>query len=327
MNIKNTIKYIDPTMATEDEKQILENIEKAKKSEQLKSFMLCIKSLMQTESNIISYAQRLKRPESLLRTIRIKGKDNARDFVGMLFIVENKNDIYTIVEKIRGKIENAEYFDLIGDLGKPPHKTVPLSYTILTNLYLKDVGVEVPIEIRIHDKEGIIATESAHCIYKNDTISNVEERFGLSGEMLELFKIRSSIDFSKSLNSIDKAKKEEEMKKRVIENEDFFAEYLEEIYYAWKEYAKNLVKFNNRIKIGQFEFINGNLLPNETVEKLDEVLDRLFDDYYQSQDYSSNDSKVINMFNRSIKVIEKFKILNLNRTNIFYKENIEIQVD
>lgn len=321
--MKNIIKYVDPTMATEDEKEILENIEKAKKSEQLKSFMLSIKSLTQTESNIISYAQRLKRPESLLRTIRIKGKDNARDFVGMLFIVENKNDIYAIVEKIRGKIENAEYFDLIGDLGKPPHKTVPLSYTILTNSYLKDVGVEVPIEIRIHDKEGIIATESAHCLYKNDNISNVEERLRLSGKMLELFKMRCSIDFSNSLNLKDKTKTEEEMRKIVIENEEFFAEHSEEIYCAWREYVKNVVKFNNRIKIGQFEFINGNSLPNETVDKLDEVLDRLFDDYYQSEGYGSNDSKAMNMFNRSIKVIEKISVLNLNRCNTFYKGIME----
>lgn len=321
--MRNTIKYVDPTIATEDEKEILESIEKAKKSEQLKFFMLSIKSLTQTESNVISYAQRLKRPESLLRTIRIKGKDNACDFVGMLFIVENKNDIYAIVEKIRGKIENAEYFDLSGDLGKPPHKTVPLSYTILTNLYLEDVGVEVPIEIRIHDKEGIIETESAHCLYKNDNISNVEERFRLSGKMLELFKIRCSIDFSNSLNLNDKSKIEEEMRKKVIENEEFFAKHSEEIYCAWREYVKNVVKFNNRIKIGQFEFINRNSQQNETVDKLDKVLDRLFDDYYQSEGYGSNDSKAMNMFNRSIKVMEKFKMLNLNRTNIFYKKNIE----
>lgn len=220
--MKNYIKYVDPTTATEDEKEILESIEKAKKSEELKSFMLNIKLLTQTEPNIISYAQRLKHPESLLRTIRIKGKENACDFVGMLFIVENNSDIYPIVGKIGDKIENTEHFDLSNDMGKPPHKTVPLSYTILSNLYLEDVGVEVPVEIRIHDKKGIIATETAHCIYKNDNISNVEERFKLSGKMLELFRMRCDIDYPDSLDSINKATIEDEMRKRVIENEDFF---------------------------------------------------------------------------------------------------------
>ena len=129
--------------------------------------------------------------------------------------------------------------------------------------------------------------------------------------MLELFRMRCDIDYSNSLDSNNKATIEDEMRKRVIEDEDFFAEHPKEIYVAWREYAKNIVKFNNKIRIGQFKFIKGIPQADETVHKLDEVLDRLFDDYYQGEISDSNSSEALNMFNKSIRVIEKFKKLKL----------------
>lgn len=320
--MEKQINYINPKMATEEEKKLLQVLENARQSEELKLIMSEIKHLATQATNISIYAQRIKRPESLLRTIRVKGTENACDLIGVLFVVDNNEDIYRIVDTICNIIKNVEHYDLSNSLGVPPYKVVPLCYTILSELYLKDVDTLVPFEIRIHDKEGILATESNYYLYKKDGISSVKERFELSGKTLELIKMRASIDSSKLINKIDIAKKEQDIRKKILESKDLFSRYSEEIYGVFKEYAKNLFKYNNRIKVGHFDFLQGYSLSEEDLTYLDETLSKIFDSYYEDATAGLENKKIINMYDRCVQAILKINLLTFDDVDCIDKRKI-----
>ena len=310
--MEKEIKYHDIKTASSEEKRILDILECARKSEDLKRIIQDVKMLAQSSTSITIYASRVKRSESFLRTVRVKGFENACDLAGVLFVVEENKEIYKISERLGSYFKNAEYYDLSKGLGIPPYKTVPLCYTILTQLYLKDVDITVPFEVRIHDKVGILATESNYYLYKKDGISNVKERFELSGKMLQVIRLRAEIDSLRDNEDGKNRVNDGLIRVNLVENKELFSHYLTDIYSVFKEYTRNLFRYNNKFRVGHFEFIDGKILNEQESNGLDEKLDNFFDLYYQCADVEFCEDDIINFYLRCCYAIEKIKMLDMS---------------
>ena len=316
--MEKEIKYHDIKTASSEEKRILDILECARKSEDLKRIIQDVKMLAQLSASITIYASRVKRSESFLRTVRVKGFENACDLAGVLFVVEENKEIYKISERLGSYFKNVEHYDLSKELGIPPYKTVPLCYTILTQLYLKDVDVTVPFEVRIHDKVGILATESNYYLYKKDGISNVKERFELSGKMLQVIRLRAEIDSLRNNGDDKKTINSALIRENLLNNKNFFLHYLSDIYNVFKEYARNLFRYNNKHKVGHFEFVEGNILTDEESNNLDQKLYSLFDLYYKQANVELSSDEIMNFYFRCDYAINKIKMLELPEfVNIF----------
>lgn len=311
--MKREIEYHDVSTANLEEKRVLKILEYARKSENLKHIIQKVKQVAQLSTSISICASRVKRPESLLRTIRVKGLENACDLAGVLFVVEENKDIYMMANQLNDLFQNAEHYDLSKSLGVPPYKTVPLCYTILTQLYLDDVDVTVPFEIRIHDKVGILATESNYYLYKKDGISDVKERFELSGKMLDVIRLRAEIDSLKNKDDDKTNINNGLIRNSLVKNKDLFSNYLDDIYNVFKEYTRNLFRYNNKLRVGHFEFIDGKILNEQESNSLDEKLNHFFDLYYQRANVEFCEDDIINFYLRCCYAIERIKMIDISK--------------
>lgn len=195
---------LDMKPETEEEKALIQRIEKIESSEEVKAFICNIKSV--TENlGAKDFSFRVKGKKSALRTFRIKGTsniDDMTDLCGMRVITDCDEDSFGVAKKIKEMLQSdyMEEYNLIGTANRPSEiveakKNVrPLSLNILSQKRFSDIDEVVPIEIVIQDKCSFLAIESTYySLYKNDEI-DPDERKKLLKCMNPIMMLRAQID-------------------------------------------------------------------------------------------------------------------------------------
>ena len=218
---------LDIIAETQEEKEIEKFLLVLHKSTEVKNFIQKMKSFAD-ENNIFKFGSRIKDVKSAIRTYRIKkvNVDNVHDFVGISFLTNNEEEIYTIVKMLKEIFPKAEYLDFVDEeyIYSPliySKYVPPLAYSILAKEPLIPNERKVPIEIRISSKEAFISEQSAYySIYKNDTIKMPAEEKNHIRDIVQHITYKLALLTERKLTDEEKEKHLQELKLLIENNKD-----------------------------------------------------------------------------------------------------------
>lgn len=311
------INKMDRSMVPETPMEIeIENVlREARRSKVLVNFAESIKKELK-EINIPFYSYRVKKVHSAIRTFRLakhEKVEDLQDLFGILIVVEKEKDIKKVVKKIRSRlegkyqeynllkerdwIEQKEITDEAEDEEKEGHELIladlkrvfsntenlekvlpPFSYIITSKIKMENCTI--PIEIRIHSKVGFQIVESAYfTIYKNDEVDpKIKAPLIFIAHQLMSRKIKMDSeeimveDEDRLMNEMGEIQVHKDNLNLLCENRDILLD-------VWREFAKISTKYALELPVHDFHFFGKEGTPMETIERIENRLDEIFEQF------------------------------------------------
>lgn len=213
---------------TKEEEKIEEYLNLLHTSDKVKQFLNSMEQEARSR-NVYKYRARIKDVKSAIRTYRINKKklEDAHDYIGISFIVNNEHEIYPIVDYLKKNLSDVELVDFVSEeMIYSPLVYIkwvpPLGFNLFAHEELIENQMKVPIEIRVCSKEGFISEQAAYySVQKNDTIKMpIEEKNNLRN-LVQHITYKLAVLTMRDLNVEEMQKHRNELEKIIHNNREF----------------------------------------------------------------------------------------------------------
>ena len=220
---------LDVVAENNEEKKIEEFINLINKSAEVKNFI----DLMENEAvkrNVFKFRSRIKSVESAIRTYRINKKsiEEVHDYVGISFITNTEDDIYSIVNDLNKELsDDCEHIDFVAEeyIYSPLvyiKWVPPLGYNIFAKEQLIENARKIPVEIRICSKEAFISEQTPYySIQKNDTTNLPIEKKNQLRNIVQHISYKLALLNMRELSDVDRLLHTNELNRIINENKSF----------------------------------------------------------------------------------------------------------
>lgn len=287
----------------EEEKKIEEFVTLLHNSNEVMKFL----DLMESEAKkrkVFKYRSRIKNVDSAIRTYRINKKKltEVHDYVGISFITNTEDEIYPIIEYLKGILPNRECIDFVAEeyIYSPLvyiKWVPPLGYNIFAKEQLIPNQMEVPIEIRVCSKEAYISEQSAYySVQKNDTIKMPIEEKNKLRNIVQHITYKLALLNLRNLTDEEVKRHTEELNELINKNRDFLKTNDNLCKEAVLDFGRLVYRLENEDEITKIE----NKLSKNDIDDIDDRVKVKFDSLIQKE----NDD-IINAICTAVKKMKK----------------------
>lgn len=324
---------------TPEEKKMESLLYQARDSKELVEFAENLKRDLQCVKPMF-YSYRVKKVHSAVRSFRIAKYtklESMHDLFGVLIVVENNDDIKSVVQIIKQRLTDYSEYNLLNEKNWLEQKEEkdrkdldyrsdmeiyermlmnlkrimahtenlekvlpPLSYIIASKIKMGDK--EIPVEFRIQSKNGFQVLESSYfTVYKNDEL-NVNSKGPLIFFIQQILNRKVELDTNANLSKLER----EELLNQIGDlyqcNFNIACMNRELLEDVWREYMKISVKYKLQLPVYDFHFFGEKEKTEEIMEIIDNNLDELFEKYKSYDIREINTTAYVEQAIRNLKI-------------------------
>ena len=276
---------LDVVAENEEEKEIEDFLDLLHSSNEVQEFLETMRQEAK-KRNVYKYRERIKDPNSAIRTYRINKKklEDAHDYVGISFITNNEKEIYPIINYLKKELSNAEYIDFVDEecIYSPLvyiKWVPPLGYNIFAKEKLIPNVREIPIEIRVCSKEGYVSEQSAYySVQKNDMTNLPREEKNNLRNIVQHITYKLAILNMRELTDKEKTKHIQELNNIIDRNSIF----LKENYELCKDGILDFGRLVYRCEHDKEMTEDQERLTKGEIDDIDELLKKKFNDFLEN---------------------------------------------